>query len=87
MEGNKIVGSKKLINFFLNFIFLTLILLTLGIPIVSWISFIVICFAVAIVITGKLVFDLKKLIIVFIIAAISLTLVTPLILISVGLAV
>ena len=70
MQHDKIV----LKNFFLNLLFLTLIFLTVGIPVVTWISFIVVCFATVIVITGNLSLDLKKLIIAFLVTAISLTL-------------
>ena len=59
---------------FLNFILLILIFLTLGLPITSWLSFIIVCFAIVIVITGKLNLNLKKFIIAFFITIISLTL-------------
>ena len=58
MQHDKIV----LKNFFLNLLFLTLIFLAVGIPVVTWINFIVVCFATVIVITGNLSLDLKKLI-------------------------
>ena len=69
----QINNKAKSIDFFLNFIFLTLICLTLGLPITSWLNFIIICFAIVIVITGKLNLNLKKLIIAFVLTTISLT--------------
>ena len=48
--------------------------MAVGIPVVTWINFIVVCFATVIVITGNLSLDLKKLIIAFLVTAISLTL-------------
>ena len=72
--NNKVKSIDFFKNFFLNFIFLILVFLTLGLPITSWLSFIIVCFAIVIVITGKLNLNLKKFIIVFFITIISLTL-------------
>jgi len=75
MQINNKVKSIDFYNkFFLNFIFIILIILTLGLPITSWLSFIIVCFAIVIVITGKLNLNLKKFIIAFFITVISLTL-------------
>ena len=55
----QIDNQFKSIDFFKNFIFLILVFLTLGLPITSWLSFIIVCFAIVIVITGKLNLNLK----------------------------
>ena len=75
MQINNKVKSIDFYNkFFLNFIFIILIILTLGLPITSWLSFIIVCFTIVIVITGRLNLNLKKFIIAFFITIISLTL-------------
>ena len=74
MQFNNKANFIDLTNFFLNLLFLTLIFLTIGMPIISWFGFIVVCFAIVIVVTGKLKFNLKKLIIAFVITTVSLAL-------------
>ena len=64
----------ELKNFLSKIFFLILIILTLGLPIISWVSFIVFCFSIAILFSGRIKLNLIKIIISCIFALISLIL-------------